>query len=76
MNEHLHKKLDKLIKQRSLLKRQIKNRHRYSKGDLRWKLRPNWNPAKDLEEKFDEIVEEIRCIEKNLGEESSDWRCK
>ena len=69
MNEHLHKKLDKLIKQRSLLKRQIKNRHRYSKGDLRWILQPNWNPAKDLEEKFDEIVEEIRCLEKHLNED-------
>ena len=68
MNEHLHTKVDKLIKQRSLLKRQIKNRYRSSEGDLRW-MRPNWNPAKDLEEKLDEIVEEIRCIEKNLNED-------
>jgi hypothetical protein len=32
-------------------------------------LQPNWNPAKDLEEKFDEIVEEIRCLEKHLNED-------
>lgn len=69
MNEHLHKKLDKLIKQRSLLKRQIKSKHRHAVGTLQMKWRPNWNPAKDLEEKFDEIVEEIRCLEKNLNED-------
>ena len=69
MNEHLHKKLDKLIEQRSLLKRQIKNRHYHHKASLQGKWRPNWNPAKELEEKFDEIVEEIRCIEKNLNED-------
>ena len=69
MNEHIQKKLDKLIKQRSLLKRQIKNRHRHNKGDLRHQFRKNWNPAKDLEETYEDVVEEIRCIEKNLNEE-------
>ena len=72
MNEHLHKKLDKLIKQRSLLKRQIKNRHRYSAGDLRLERRitlgqvKNWSP---LDEKLRDIDEEIRCLEKHLNED-------